>query len=155
MLLQHFLGHFKSEEDGARAYDRALITRKRKDGCLNFPISQYQDILDQRCTIDAHPAYVLAQKANADLHSTGKASLYSLPSSLSKIIGEGRATEVVAVYHGAAVHMANPLLGLQIDSLTIQDQDRPTFESGHDSRDKTATRNCRHWKKERTRLCVS
>ena len=98
MLLQHFLGHFKSEEDGARAYDRALITRKKKDGCLNFPISQYQDILDQRCTIDAHPAYVLAQKANADLHSTGEASFYSLPSSVSNVIAEWQATEVVAVF---------------------------------------------------------
>ena len=44
---QHFLGHFKSEEDGARAYDRALLMRKKKDGCFNFPLSDYQESMQQ------------------------------------------------------------------------------------------------------------
>lgn len=43
LFMQHFLGHFKSEEDGARAYDRALLIRKKKDGCLNFPLADYQN----------------------------------------------------------------------------------------------------------------
>lgn len=47
IVLQHFLGHFKSEEEGARAYDRALLTRKKKDGCLNFPLSDYSEFADQ------------------------------------------------------------------------------------------------------------
>ena len=47
---QHFLGHFKEEEEGARAYDRALLRRKKKDGCLNFPITDYMDILDEQTT---------------------------------------------------------------------------------------------------------
>lgn len=52
--LQHFLGHFKSEEEGARAYDRALLTRKKKDGLLNFPLSDYADIVGPPEDSDAY-----------------------------------------------------------------------------------------------------
>lgn len=51
--LQHFLGHYKSEEEGARAYDRALLTRKKKDGLLNFPLADYTDLL---ATLSGTPA---------------------------------------------------------------------------------------------------
>jgi len=53
--LQHFLGHFKSEEEGARAYDRALLQRKKKDGCLNFPLSDYQDPPSSNATTSSTP----------------------------------------------------------------------------------------------------
>ena len=68
--LQHFLGHFKSEEEGARAYDRALLTRKKKDGCFNFPLSDYQQTCDadEGCKLPIVPT---AKQSAAGMHNQG------------------------------------------------------------------------------------